>query len=376
MSVGIVLGSYLLSNFPYPLFDSWALFSYTELLGGNKYSDAYPEDSVVCINLAMDKELADAVVDGLPMGKVAVSDRAKLLRFLKAAEGAEYKYIFMDIRFPAGLETPEDAELFSCISAMPRLLISNHESGRKYRIADSSLLVKSALADYRMTAFTGFTRYQYIQHGKESVALRMYRDIDGGDIRRLGPVFFSGKRLCRNAQFIRIPTFVMENIREDNSIRYPYLGVNILDWYTDEELQHMLKDKIVLIGDFDEELHSTYVGDVPGAMLSFLGWWELHGKKHIVPVWLMALLFILYTLICFKLLFAHRNWYDYLPLLNRIKGPVWRFLLSLLGWGFLLVILKIALYRFGGVAISTAIPVLVFSIIAEINRFIETKSTL
>lgn len=372
----IVVGSYLLSNFPYPLFDSWALYSYTELLGKQSNRSHYPEDSVFCVNLAMDKQLATAVEEGLPMGSVAVSDRSKLLRFLRAVEGADYKYIFLDVRFPAGLRTDNDEELFARIENTPRLVMSNHEYGRNYRIADSALLAKSALADYRATAYTGFTRYQYLQHGEESVALRMYRDIDGGYIHRHGPFYSSRHRLCRNAQFLQIPPFVMQNMREDNTLRYPYLGVHILGWYTDEELQQMVKGKVILIGDFDEERHSTYVGDVPGAMLSFLGWWDLHTGKHLVPVWLIILLYALYLLICLKLLCVHRNWYDYVPLLNRIKGGVWRFLMSLIGWGFVLGLLKIMLYRFADVAISTAVPAFVFSVMAEINRFKETDKTI
>lgn len=369
----ILFGSYLLSNYPYPLFDSNKVFSYTELLRSHRHASHYPEDSVLCINLAMDKQLATAVVDGLPMGKVAVSDRSKLLRFLQAAQGSGYRYIFLDVRFPSGLDTPDDATLFSVIEQMPRLVISNHQAGGNYRIADSALLAKAALADYRMTAFNGFTRYQYLQRGGESVALRMYREMDGGDIHRFGPFYASCHRLCHNAQFLQIPPFVMDDIREDNSLRYPYLGVHLLDWYTDEELHALLKDKIILIGDFDEERHATYVGDVPGAMLSFLGWWELHTGKHLVPVWLVVLLLASYTLISLWLLFSHRNWYDYIPGLNRIRNSAVRFLLSLIGWGFLLTVLRVILYLFWGVAISVAIPSLVFSILAEINRFKQTN---
>ena len=232
----ILFGSYLLSNYPYPLFDSNKVFSYTELLRSHRHASHYPEDSVLCINLAMDKQLATAVVDGLPMGKVAVSDRSKLLRFLQAAQGSGYRYIFLDVRFPSGLDTPDDATLFSVIEQMPRLVISNHQAGGNYRIADSALLAKAALADYRMTAFNGFTRYQYLQRGGDSVALRMYREMDGGDIHRFGPLYASCHRLCHNAQFLQIPPFVMDDVREDNSLRYPYLGVHLLDWYTDEEL--------------------------------------------------------------------------------------------------------------------------------------------
>ena len=376
VAVAIVLLSYFVANIPYPLLDSWMPFSFVELTGRH-LSASYPEDSVLCVNVAYDKQLADAYSKaGFKLGHSDVTDRGKLLRFLQIAKQADYRYIFLDVRFPEGLKTENDEDLFSLIEGMPRLVLSNHSSYGGYSIADSSLLSKSALADYRMTAFTGFTRYQYLQHGQESVALRMYRDMDGGDIRKFGPFYFSGGWPCRNSQFVRIPKFVMEQEREDYTLRYPYLGAHYLDWNTDEELARSLKGKIILIGDFDEDLHQTYVGDVPGAMLSFLGWWELHTSRHIVPVWLIITLLILYSLIVFLLLTPHRNWYDYVPLLNRIKSPFWRFILSLVGWGFVLTLLQMALYRFAFVAISTAVPAFCFSLLGEINHFRESNYTI
>ena len=334
VAFAVVLLSYFVANIPYPLLDSWMPFSFVELTGHN-HSASYPEDSVLCVNVAFDKQLADAYSEaGFKVGQSDVTDRSKLLRFLRIAGQADYRYIFLDVRFPEGLKTENDEELFSLIKGMPRLVLSNHSSYGGYSIADSSLLSKSALADYRMTAFTGFTRYQYLQHGQ------------------------------------------MEQERADFTLRYPYLGAHYLDWNTDEELVRSLKDKIILIGDFDEDLHQTYVGDVPGAMLSFLGWWELHTSRHIVPLWLILTLLVLYSIIVFLLLTPHRNWYDYVPLLNRIKGPFWRFLMSLMGWGFVLTLLQMALYRFASVAISTAVPAFCFSLLGEINRFRESNYTI
>lgn len=377
IAAGIVLASYFVANIPYPLLDSWMPFSFVELTGHRSHVSAYPEDSVLCVNVAYDKQLAEAHSQaGFRIGNSAVTDREKLLHFLRVAGEADYRYIFLDVRFPKGLVTEYDGDLFPLIAGMPRLVLSDHSSYGGYSIADSSLLSKSALADYRMTAFTGFTRYQYLQHGRESVALRMYRDMDGGDILKWGPFYSSGGRLCRNSQFVRIPKFVMEQEREDYTLRYPYLGAHYLDWNTDEELARSLKSKIILIGDFDEDLHQTYVGDVPGAMLSFLGWWELHTARHIVPGWLIVVLLVLYGIIVFLLLTPHRDWYDYVPLLNRIKSPFWRFLMSLIGWGFILTLLQMVLYRFGSVAISTAVPAFCFSLLGAINRFRESNYTI
>ena len=369
LAIGSILLSYLVMNIPYPLFDSWGTLAFAEFISGNRHSVPFPEDSVFCINTAFDKQLAEATTpEGFKRGTLDVTDRAKLIRLLKIARQSDYRYIFLDIRFPAGLKTENDEELFSLLRDMPRLLISQHRS-RVYSIADSTLLDKAALADYGMTAFTGFTRYQYLQKGDESVALRMYRDMDHGDICRHGPFYVSENRLCRNAQYIRIPRRILEREMGNHLMRYPYLGAQLLSWNTEEELVQMMNGRILLVGDFDQDLHSTYVGDVPGAMLSFLAWWELHTGKHTLSTVFLLLLIGSYIILCWLLLYSHRNWYEFVPFLNRVRGTFWRFLLSFVGWGFLFWMIQVVLYCFSDLSLSIAVPTTVFSIISEYKKF-------
>lgn len=369
LALGIVSLSYFVMNVPYPIFDSWGSLYFAELISGNHHKVPFPEDSVMCINVAFDKQLAEATTpDGFKRGTLDVTDRAKLIHLLKIARQADYRYIFLDIRFPAGLRTENDDELFSLIRDMPRLLISQHR-GKDYSIADSTLLGNAAMADYGMTAFTGFTRYQYLQNGEESVALRMYRDMDHKDISRHGLFYISENRLCRNAQYIRIPRGIIEREMANHQMRFPYLGANLFSWATDDELIHMMNGRILLVGDFDFDLHPTYVGDVPGSMLSFLAWWELHRGKHTLSIGFILLLVSLYFIFCWLLLTPHRNWYEYVPVLRSIRGTFWRFLLSLLGWGFVLWIFQILLYCFSDISLSIAVPTLFFSVISEFNRF-------
>lgn len=378
MALGISLLSYLVMNFPYPLFDDWGTLAFAEMISGNRHKAPFPEDSVLCVNMAFDKQLAIASTpDNITRGTLDVTDRAKLIRLLKIAQRADYRYIFLDVRFTAGLKTENDDELFSLIREMPRLVFSHHR-GEKFRIADSTLLDKAALADYGMTSFTGFTRYQYLQKGEESVALRMHRDLDHGDIRRHGPFYvsyMSEKRLCRNAQYIRIPRAILEREMGNNQIRYPYLGNQLFREYSDDELIEEMNGRILIIGDFDNDLHSTYVGDVPGAMLSFLAWWELHTGKHILSIVFVILMFALYTLISWLLLNPQDKLYEKIPFLKRIKNPVFRFLLSLFSWGLVFWVLQVLLYCFSEISLSIAVPSALFSIFAEFNKFKEKTST-
>lgn len=122
MAFGISLLSYLVMNFPYPLFDDWGALAFAEMISGNRHKAPFPEDSVLCVNMAFDKQLAIASTpDNITRGTLDVTDRAKLIRLLKIAQRADYRYIFLDVRFTAGLKTENDDELFSLIREMPRL---------------------------------------------------------------------------------------------------------------------------------------------------------------------------------------------------------------------------------------------------------------
>ena len=364
-ATAMLVAGYLVSNIPYPLFDSWIPFACVGL-SGDRYQPDFPEDSLLCINVALDKQLSEVVSpEGDTLGHLAVTDRNKLLHLLDVADGAGYRYFFMDVRFPSGLVTDADSALFAKISRMPDFVLSHHGASSRYTIADESLLPQAALADYKFTPLTGFTRYQYLQKEGASVALRMFRDTDGGDIVRWGPLFFSGGKLCRNAQFLMIPKAVCEHERADHSLRYPYLGAHLLDWNTDEELRSMMKGKTILVGDFDEDLHQTYIGDVPGPILSYLAYNDLHQGRHRIPLTLVLFLLALYSVFTWFALGPGDPWYQRVPLLKKTRSRLLRFLYSLAGWEVVFFLFKIALYLVTGTALSSFIPALVLTCLSD-----------
>ena len=366
IAAGMLTASYLVSNIPYPLFDSWIPFASVGMLAGDRFQPAFREDSLLCINVALDKQLSEVVSpEGDTLGHLAVTDRNKLLHLLNVADGAGYRYFFMDVRFPSGLVTDSDSALFAKMAEMPDFVLSHHDATSRYSIADDSLLPHAALADYKFTPLTGFTRYQYLQKGGESVALRLFRDLDGGDIIRKGPLYFSGRKLCRNAQFIMIPKAVCSSERADHSLRYPYLGAHLLEWNTDEELRAMMKGKTILVGDFDEDRHQTYIGDVPGPLLSYLAYNDLHEGRHRISLVLILGLLLLYTGFTWCALKAGDPWYTKVPLLKKTRSRLLRFLYSLLGWGTVFFVFKIVLYLITGTALSCFIPSLVLACISD-----------
>ena len=354
----LMVCDYFVANMSYPIFDS------TESLGLLAYlrpDSEHGYGDLMAVDISLDKTLVEVYDEyGDSAGRTPVTDRSTLLRFLRTIADANYRYIYVDIRFEEGLNTPADTALFGLMAKMPRLVYSTHrdmdESTHPLAPVD-----KAGYADYRHVRLSGFTRYEFLQDGEPSVALRMYRDLDSADIKDHGIYYTDGGALCYNTQFVDIPRSVTDPYTADGEIRYPRLGSQLLAKYTPDELQTLVNDKIVVIGDYVNDTHDCYIGSVPGPLLSYYGYLTLHEGRHRINVAVMLLLFVVYTVITYFLL-TDRNW-------PKVRRPMLAFILSLIGWGVLLNLLKVALFMWLSMSIGIFVPTLIFSAIPLVKQF-------
>lgn len=405
-----MVGNFFIDNIKYPIFDDLDTIAWYEHFLHSKRDNSFWDD-ILCVNIGLDK-ITTPVIDEFNevAGTTYISDRSKILKYLKAIADADYREVFLDVRFPKYAEgitsskykiitdSVVDNELFSLISKMRNIVVANHQSN-----TDPNPLLKEkyGMADYGATIFAGFGRYELRQNGLPSAALKMYQDIDHKDITPNG-YFTNSGRLCYNTVFLHIPQDLMfpshivntqisdSTFYSSEVYHYPMLGSYLLEYNTEEELKNMVKDKIVIIGDFDEDVHTTYVGEIPGSMLSYLAYKELHEGNHLVG-WHEFLTFIIFAaIICFRLENTH-HWYDYVlnlkidKILNKISikisnnkfviflknNDIIPFVLSFFGWGVLMFLLKIAAW-FIGFSLSAILPTFMFTILDFYKRF-ETK---
>lgn len=364
IAVLLVLADYFSSNMSYPLLDSSdSLAPYAYLW--DKDDGAF--DDILCANVALDKELVTVCDEfGDSAGRAAITDRGTLLRFLEIADSSRYRYIFLDIRFEQGFDTPHDSALFACIKSMPRVVFSTHR-GLEDDIIDPALAAKSAYADYRHKRQAGFSRYEFLQDGHESVALRMYRELDGGDIHPTLLGHADRGRLCHNMLFVPIPVSATEIYGPDGEIRYPYLGSQLLGKYSAGELRGLMDGKIVLVGDFDNDVHGTFTGDVPGPLLSYYAYRALAAGDHKVNFGLYIFLAAIYFGIALTLL-------GKMPLRIHVKRPFLLLALSFVSWGVILWTLKIVLFITCSLDFCATLPAAAFSIISFYRKITSNQS--
>lgn len=372
-TVFLLFGTYLLNNltrFTGEDLEQYALVEWVkDKLGMAEESGEQP----LYINVAYDKQLVDVYdADSLLLGNRDITDRSKLLGLLRQlAETDDYRYIFLDVRFERGYASESDSALFRQIREMPRLVLAHHEG---MELQDSSIIGKTGLNDFFSTIIsTSFVRYPYLIGDSVTMPLTAYRDIDGGDItRQLGCFYTDRGRLCHRSLFLRFPIREYTEYDANGEKIYYNLGADSL-FVPAGYVSELAHDKVVVVGDMVGDIHDTYVGSQPGPVITYLAYEALADGEHLVKPWLVIVLALLFFSISLSL-FAHRSLFDRIPLFRSIQSRTLRFLLSFVGYTFVLTLFSIVLCFFFNVAISTLCPSLYFALQKTIILYRRMRS--
>lgn len=366
LAVVLTLCDYLLDNWPFPLLDdvdSLALKEYfLHVVEDEK------DDSVLYLNVAYDKALVDVTDDfGDTIGKTVITDRALLTRLLKIAKDADYKYLVLDVRFEKGHVTTSDSALWDIMSQLPRFAFSTHQNLESE--APLQLRNVAALADYGATISTGFMRWQYLQPGGVSLPLRIYNTTDKSTIKRHGLFYSDSGRLCYNTLFLPFSIDELTAEKPDGEVRYPLVGGDLFRLNSDSEIRDMMRDKIVVIGDYENDVHDTYVGEVPGSVLIYHAYKQLHEGRHIVKWGFVIFLLALFFLIAYSIL-SSASIFRSLPFIRR--HPMLTTLLSFIGWEIILSVVQLFVYVTISWNFNTFVPSLAFTALGWVKSYSPT----
>ena len=405
--------SYMVENQQSNLKEMAGLFHVLESYGGKSLNQ---QDTAFFINVSYDLQLVNQNPQRPSDGYVAITDRRKLFQFLQKVErdSIDYKYIFLDIRFEKGYETEYDDSLYAQIQRMPRLVIANHQrddSGGEFEIADSNLLGKCGMSDYNQYGIvTNFSRYTFLQAGKPSIALKMYDDLHHQNTSvkqwRKWPVYYTDHHLCINSPMMYLSGTVcsfedycmhqidleeerMRNgqesgveaetarmeVEQNNYYFYLNLGGDFVDNKVrrNERWNGDLDNKVIVIANFEDDVHDTYVGKVSGAYITWMAYQHLCADRHVLSWWFLLLNVLCYAaisyfLICLNRLAQKSRYVD--------SDKAQRFI-SVLRWvgsvG-LLYLLTLILYLFMQVRFNLTVPFLMISLVNLVLQIINKRS--
>ncbi len=232
-----------------------------------------------------------------------ITDRAELVKLFQIMERSrtDIDLIVCDVLFEDS--TPYDKQLQGVIQKFgDKILTVNHIESEN-QVITSVIQAPNATATYRSTQDL-FMKYPLIiLDSLKTVPLRMYELTDKKLLHKWGPWYFFNNQLSLPAPIVdfkvRQSDFFIGGTMEDRNFTIFPMGTLLEsnEFMAAEHLDSYFKNKIILIGDFKNDLHNTPFGTLPGLLLIYNAYLTLKGNQHLIdPMWILFLFFSFYTL--------------------------------------------------------------------------------
>jgi hypothetical protein len=249
------------------------------------------------INLAYDKEL---IASEEVLGKEVITDRSQLAAFfniLKKNQNA-YKFTLCDV-YLAG-ESPNDSLLTSAVMGLKKTIFPIH-SFDEDSIEIPKFPVEYAIADYKSIE-DAFLKFRFVQEEKyPSIPVYMHHALNGGNVKEHPLYYTDNGKLIFNSFIVDFPVRSFEVFENEE-----YTVVNLADLLVLPEevlVNEYLKDRILLMGDFDSDVHYTIYGDTPGTLILLNTYLTLKNGHHIVSVFWVLMMLFFFTLLSYHLFY-------------------------------------------------------------------------
>ncbi|NEU09667.1 CHASE2 domain-containing protein [Flavihumibacter sp. R14] len=244
-----------------------------------------PKEDYLFINLAYEKALIPTE-DGL--GNEVITDRAKLAQFFGILKHHQQsvKFTVCDV-FLQG-QSRDDSMLQKSISGIKNLVFPNHHT-EEGKLEKLDIKVPQALADYKM-ASGGFLKFKLFQDEKLStIPVYMYEHTTGKKIEGKGLIFAEGNRASLNSIIIDYQIRSHELFEQGE---YPVVNLSELLLLPEEVIVNdFLKNRVILMGDFQNDVHDTVFGSMPGTLILLNAYLTLLNGYHLISWgWLLFIL--------------------------------------------------------------------------------------
>ena len=251
-------------------------------------------DDVLFINVSTDKQLVDLSDEfGIPIGNAAITDREKLVDLLTLIQSSgNYAYVMMDIIFEEGYASDADSTLFDLIASMDRIVIPRHADAK---LASPVLEKKAAYADYTTSLNEdNFAKYPLMDKKGtgSSMPLQVYFDLTGRTIKKHGLLYTDKVALSRRVVFPKMYVLIDSPYSASGEKTYYNMGADILAYMGVDEQKELFENKIIVIGSFTDDQHTTYAGEVAGCVINYNVLLSLLKGQHKIP-WVLVLVYFL-----------------------------------------------------------------------------------
>jgi hypothetical protein len=333
------------------------------------------------IDVAYDKQMIEKLdTNGFPIGKQAITDRKKLAKFFKVlnSKPSNQKFVICDIFFAdpatidecAGDSVSADVALKAELKKMKNIVLSYHFKDDKDSL-DLPLFKDPprGIADYATTNNT-FLKFNLLYRDTiKSSPLVMYETLHKQKIKK-GKWFYwlNGKRVLKSF----IVDFRVRNydlfVSKD---RYKVDNLDALLTLDDADILAHVKDRIIIVGDFQNDKHETIYGETVGPLILLNTYLGLVNGDNVVTTKFLVFLFVCFFALSTMIFYPSNRFETWLK--NTFEDTQFKAVITLLSYTSLLVATSVLSFFLFGIHLSILLLVIYLYILKMIVRLIYSR---
>ena len=269
-------------------------------------SEKPDKDDFLFINVAYDRELIPKLDgSGFEIGNQDITDRKKLAQFshILNENANSHKFIICDIFFKE--DSPHDDLLLKEMKQMKNLIIPFHKPKSDQRDIPK-FPVQSGLADYEAADTKGsFLKFRLMEDTDRSIPLIMYEKLHHAEFRETPLGYAMNGKYSLNSFILDFRVRYAYLFQGNKGYPSAYLG-NIL-LLPETEIREMVRDRIVIMGDFTEEdVHESVFGDIPGSLILLNAYLGLVNGDNVISIHFLIFLSVIYLMISYNMFYGKK----------------------------------------------------------------------
>ena len=266
-------------NWSLPLeFEMMMMMNKVEIFVGGRGD--FDEKKYFFINTAYDPVLTESENEYGEIGKVAVTDREKLGKFFEkmAEHGNRHQYILCDILFD--LKTNQDSLLAASLAKVKKLIIPAEYNKEERRLVPPLFNVNYAQADYiTYEGIVSKIRIYASESKSKTLPLKMFEECNNLTIKKnfLG-LYYKGNYIARAIY----PRYFYDRAKMQKNEMSLGSVVELMEGNDTLFYKDVLQGKILVLGNFTNETHATFIGPLPGSLILFNTYLTLEAGYHLI----------------------------------------------------------------------------------------------
>ncbi len=249
------------------------------------------------VNVAWEKQLIDKLdADGFPIGNQAITNRKTLAEFFHRINQnpLNHKYLVCDINFVDPSEN--DAELQAEFDKLQNYTVSYHKDANG--IPQEPLFrVNKSISDYTTFNIDKFVKFKIIQQDSLiTTPLQMLLDIENVPFEQ-GFFYRLNNHYVLNSFIVDFRIWSYDFLA-GNEYRYDYINLGDFKFLPDSAFHKLLKNRIVLIGDFElNDIHETVYGEMSGPLILLNTFLSLEKGDNRISIYFLIFIFAAFVII-------------------------------------------------------------------------------